>query len=53
MIGYPSDIALREIQTYKSLLEKRAMLMLVVNVDQPGFDRSRITQYVLLVNDIV
>ena len=29
------------------------MLVLVVNVDQPGFDRVGITQCVLLVNDVV
>ena len=38
---------------YEGLFEKRAMLVLVVNVDQPGFYRPRVTQYVLFVNNVV
>lgn len=38
---------------YEGLFEQRAMLVFVVNVDQPGFNRTRVTQYVLLVNNVV
>ena len=38
---------------YEGLFEQRAMLVFVVNVDQPRLNRTRVAQYVLLVNNVV
>lgn len=42
MINQLSTLDVRDTPTYKSLFKKRAMLVLVVDIDQPGFDRNRV-----------